>query len=71
MISTTTLPTEQEMVHSFIQALEDRMLPEYFFYWYPPSMQAWLDLCSDGAYKNYLRSYGLINEGNFVVALLT
>ena len=61
MIHIDILLTEQEMAHSFLSALKDRYLPERFFYWFPLSCQAWLDLCSDGAYKNFMRSYQLIS----------
>ena len=60
MISIEVLLTEQEMVQSFLAELEAGRLPEHFFYWFPLSLQAWLDLCSDGAYRNYQRSYNLI-----------
>ena len=60
MITTKILLTEQQMVKSFLAELENRNLPERFFYWFPPSIEAWLDLCSNGAYKNYIRSYELI-----------
>jgi uncharacterized SAM-dependent methyltransferase len=62
MIAIDILLTEQEMVQSFLTELEARRLPEQFFYWFPLSLQAWLDLCSDGAYRNYQRSYNLIAE---------
>src|SRR3989454_5303332 len=35
-------------------------LPEKFFYWFPLSVRAWLALCSDGAYRNFVRSRSLI-----------
>src|SRR5207247_970289 len=37
-----------------------RRLPEKFFYWFPLSVRAWLALCSDGAYRNFVRSRSLI-----------
>ena len=60
MITIDSLLTEQEMIDSFLAELEARRLPERFFYWFPLSLRAWLDLCSDGAYKNYRRSYNLV-----------
>jgi uncharacterized SAM-dependent methyltransferase len=60
MISIEILLTEQQMIQSFLAELEAGRLPERFFYWFPLSLQAWLDLCSDGAYRNYQRSYNLI-----------
>ncbi len=42
-------------------AFEARFLPEKFFYWFPLSVKAWLDLCQDGAYRNFIRSYDLVS----------
>src|SRR5437764_12696981 len=43
-----------------VTAFEARSLPEKFFYWLPLSVRAWLALCSDGAYRNFVRSRSLI-----------
>src|SRR5712692_5863152 len=48
--------TEKDLVAAFAS----RLLPEKFFYWFPLSVRAWLDLCSDGDYRNYVRSRSLI-----------
>ncbi len=54
------LLTERELADEFADAFATRMLPEKFFYWFPLSVRAWLDLCSDGEYRNYVRSRSLI-----------
>lgn len=60
MIPTQTLLTENALADQFVSALQGRRLPEKFFYWFPLSVRAWLALCSDGAYRNFVRSRSLI-----------
>jgi len=60
MLTTRVLLTEDRLAQDFVAALERRELPENFFYWFPTSVRAWLNLCSDGAYRNYVRSHGLV-----------
>lgn len=60
MFSIEVLLTENELAEEFLAALEQRYLPEKFFYWFPLSVRAWLALCSDGEYRNYVRSRSLI-----------
>lgn len=60
MLTTRVLLTEDRLAQDFQAALERRELPEKFFYWFPTSVRAWLNLCSDGAYRNYVRSHGLV-----------
>jgi len=55
-----SLLTEKDLADEFIAAFGSRLLPEKFFYWFPLSVRAWLDLCSDGDYRNYVRSRSLI-----------
>lgn len=43
-------------------ALADRRLPEKFFYWFPLSVRAWLALCREGPYRNYIRSERLVRD---------
>lgn len=62
MIETTVLLTEDAMAREFAAALARHELPEKFFYWFPTSVRAWIDLCSDGAYRNFVRSQGLIDR---------
>lgn len=56
----TVLLTEMELAEEFIEALGRRRLDEKFFYWFPLSIKAWLELCSDGDYRNFERSRSLI-----------
>src|SRR6184192_1032123 len=62
MIPIHALLTENDLAAEFVAALEQRRLPEKFFYWFPLSVRAWLALCSDGAYRNYVRSRSLIAQ---------
>jgi uncharacterized SAM-dependent methyltransferase len=71
MIPVHTLLTENAIAEDFVSSLRARRLAEKFFYWFPLSVRAWLALCSDGAYRNFVRSRSLIartaNElGRFV-----
>jgi uncharacterized SAM-dependent methyltransferase len=54
------LLTEQMLAAEFLAAFRARRLDEKFFYWFPLSVRAWLALCSDGAYRNYVRSRSLV-----------
>src|SRR5256712_13450816 len=56
MIPTQTLLTENALAEEFVSAFRERRLAEKFFYWFPLSVRACLALCSDGAYRNYVRS---------------
>jgi len=60
MISIQTLLTENAIAEDFVSSLRARRLSEKFFYWFPLSVRAWLALCSDGAYRNFVRSRSLI-----------
>jgi uncharacterized SAM-dependent methyltransferase len=60
MIPIHTLLTENALADEFVSAFHARRLPEKFFYWFPLSVRAWLALCSDGAYRNFVRSRSLI-----------
>jgi uncharacterized SAM-dependent methyltransferase len=60
MIATHALLTENDLADEFVSAFRARRLPEKFFYWFPLSVRAWLALCSDGAYRNFVRSRALI-----------
>jgi len=48
------------MAREFLAALHHHSLPEKFFYWFPTSVRAWLNLCGDGAYRNFMRSQTLL-----------
>jgi L-histidine Nalpha-methyltransferase len=61
MLEVDVLLTEQQLASEFRAALERRFLPEKFFYWFPLSVAAWLELCRDvQPYKNYSRSHQLV-----------
>jgi L-histidine Nalpha-methyltransferase len=54
------LLTESSLADRFLSAWAERFLPELFFYWFPLSVRAWLALCRDGPYRNYVRSEALV-----------
>ena len=60
MIPVHTLLTENALADEFVSSFVARRLDEKFFYWFPLSVRAWLALCSDGAYRNFVRSRSLI-----------
>ena len=62
MIAIHSLLTENELADEFVAAFQSRRFAEKFFYWFPLSVRAWLALCSDGAYRNYVRSRSLIAQ---------
>src|SRR6266540_1181418 len=60
MIPIDALLTENDLADEFVSSFKARRLAEKFFYWFPLSVRAWLALCSDGAYRNFVRSRSLI-----------
>ena len=62
MIAIHSLVTENDLADEFVAAFHARRFAEKFFYWFPLSVRAWLALCSDGAYRNYVRSRSLIAQ---------
>jgi len=70
MIPIHTLLTENDLADQFVSAFHARRLPEKFFYWFPLSVRAWLALCSDGAYRNFVRSRSLIARSRAEIARL-
>jgi uncharacterized SAM-dependent methyltransferase len=60
MIPVHVLLTENDLAEQFVSSFQSRRLAEKFFYWFPLSVRAWLALCADGAYRNYVRSRSLI-----------
>ncbi len=74
MIETTVLLTEDAMARELAAALARHELPEKFFYWFPTSVRAWIDLCS--AFLPLLAAAGLetlahyaSDDARFVMAL--
>ena len=62
MIPIQSLLTENQLAEEFVASFRARRLAEKFFYWFPLSVRAWLALCSDGAYRNFVRSRSLIAQ---------
>ncbi len=63
MLEIDVLLTENTLTEDFLSGLERRYLSEKFFYWFPLSVKAWLDLCQGSQpYKNYTRSFQLISR---------
>lgn len=60
--------TEAAIAEDFLGALANRYLPERFFYWFPLSVRAWLSLCQEGPYRNYVRSDALVRANVSQVA---
>lgn len=54
MIPIQVLLTEYQLVEEFQAAMTSRNVSEKFFYWFPLSVKAWLQLCTDGAYRNFM-----------------
>ncbi len=71
MISIQALLTENELADDFVASFRARRLAERFFYWFPLSVRAWLALCSDGAYRNFVRSRSLIAQSAHDLARYT
>ena len=70
MIPIHALLTENDLADEFVSAFRARRLPEKFFYWFPLSVRTWLALCSDGAYRNFVRSRSLIARSGAELARL-
>ena len=62
MIQVDILLSEDQIAQEFMDALKRHDLPEKFFYWFPLSIRAWINLCSDGAYRNYVRSHSVLQK---------
>jgi len=62
MITIDVLLSENQIADELVAALANRNLPEKFFYWFPTSVRAWISLCSDGAYRNFMRSQTLLQN---------
>src|SRR6266513_2186114 len=70
MISINTLLKENALADECVDSFHARLLPEKFFYWCPLAVRAWLALCSDGAYRNFVRSRSLIARSGAELARL-
>ena len=71
MIQVDILLSEDQIAQEFMGAIERHDLPEKFFYWFPLSIRAWINLCGDGAYRNYVRSHSVLqNHAAEIVSML-
>lgn len=70
MLDVSVLLTEDDLARDFVAALQRHELPEKFFYWFPTSVRAWIDLCTDGVYRNFVRSRTLIDDHAADIAAL-
>ena len=62
--------TEQQIAAEFESAFTHRFLDEKFFYWLPPSVQAWVDLTTSTEYRNSNRALQVLKaEAGRVVEL--
>jgi uncharacterized SAM-dependent methyltransferase len=68
MLHIDVLLSENQLAQEFLAALNRHELPEKFFYWFPTSVRAWLNLCSDSAYRNFMRSQTLLQTYAAAVA---
>jgi len=71
MIPIQVLLTEAALADEFLASFQTRRLDEKFFYWFPLSVRAWLALCSDGAYRNFVRSRSLVAQSAPALAART
>jgi uncharacterized SAM-dependent methyltransferase len=62
MINIDVLLSENQITAEFLAALASRNVSEKFFYWFPLSVRAWLNLCGDVAYRNFMRSQTLLQK---------
>ena len=71
MIKVDILLSEDQIAQEFMGAIERHDLPEKFFYWFPLSIRAWINLCGDGAYRNFVRSHSVLqNHAAEIVSML-
>ncbi len=62
MIQVDILLSEDQIAQEFMGAIDRHDLPEKFFYWFPLSIRAWINLCGDGAYRNFVRSHSVLQK---------
>ena len=71
MIQVDILLSEDQIAQDFMGAIDRHDLPEKFFYWFPLSIRAWINLCGDGAYRNFVRSHSVLqNHAAEIVSML-
>jgi uncharacterized SAM-dependent methyltransferase len=62
MIRIDVLLSEGTIAREFLAGMSRRYLEEKLFYWFPLSVRAWLRLCGDVAYRNFVRSETLLRD---------
>ena len=71
MVQIDILLREDQIAQEFMDAIKRHDLPEKFFYWFPLSIRAWINLCGDGAYRNFVRSHSVLqNHAAEIVSML-
>lgn len=55
------LLTETEIAQEFSDAMEARDLPEKFFYWFPLSVRAWMELSRDASYESLRQPWNIVS----------
>ena len=60
--------TEAEIAQEFVESIEARDLPEKFFYWYPRSVRAWLDLTQNSAMAGLRQCWESLDNGTLKLA---
>ncbi len=60
--------TEAEIAQEFVESIEARDLPEKFFYWFPRSVRAWLDLGQNSATAGLRQCWEGLDKGALKLA---
>jgi len=60
--------TEAEIAQEFLESIEARDLPEKFFYWYPRSVRAWLDLTQNSVMAGLRECWESLDNGALKLA---
>jgi uncharacterized SAM-dependent methyltransferase len=55
--------TEAEIAQEFVESIEARDLPEKFFYWFPRSVKAWLDLAQNSVTAGLRQCWESLDHG--------
>lgn len=55
--------TEAEIAQEFVESIEARDLPEKFFYWFPRSVRAWLDLAQNSVTAGLRQCWEILDSG--------
>ncbi len=55
--------TEAEIAQEFVESIEARDLPEKFFYWFPRSVRAWLELAQNSVTAGLRQCWESLSDG--------